>query len=93
MTQDYEVVVRAHAIQDEADREVFCRNFGRHWSAQHQRFFWFQKKEVKKGIDKTWHDTNNAVHGEEYSKYDCTLIGRALILSKLEDAARFRATM
>ena len=93
MTQDYEVEVRARAIEDEADREVFCRNFGGHWRVQHQRFFRFPKKKVKKGVDNTWHETNNAMYGEEYSKYDRTLIGRALILSKLEDAARLRATM
>jgi len=31
------------------------------------------------------------VYGEEYSKYDHSLIGRALVLSKLEEAARLRA--
>ena len=33
------------------------------------------------------------MYGEEYSRYDRTLIGRVLILSKLEDAARLRATI
>ena len=93
MTQDYEVERRAFAIQNEARREVFCRNFGGHWSVQYKWFFRFPKEEVKKGVDKTWHETNNAVYGEEYSKYKRTLIGRALILSKLEDAARLRTTM
>jgi hypothetical protein len=93
MTQDYEVEVRARAIENEADREVFCRNFGGHWSVQHKRFFRFPKKEVKKRADNTWYEAAGAMYGPEYSKYDCTLIGRALVLSKLEDAARLRATM
>ena len=33
------------------------------------------------------------MYGEQYSKHDRTLIGRALILSKLEEAARLRTTM
>ena len=48
MTQDYEVEVRARGIQNEVDREVFCHNFGGHWSVKHNRFFRFPKKEVKK---------------------------------------------
>jgi hypothetical protein len=31
-------------------------------------------------------------YGEEYKKYDRTVIGRALVLSKLEEAAMLRAT-
>jgi hypothetical protein len=91
MTKDYEVELRARAIEDETDREIFCRNFGGHWSVQHKRFFRFPKKEVKKGTDSTWHEANNVVYGEEYSKYDHSLIGKALVISKLEEAARLRA--
>jgi hypothetical protein len=31
-------------------------------------------------------------YGEEYKKYNRTVIGRALVLSKLEEAAMLRAT-
>jgi hypothetical protein len=33
------------------------------------------------------------VYGEEYMKYDCTLNGRALVLSKLEEVVKLRAIM
>jgi hypothetical protein len=32
-------------------------------------------------------------YGEVYMKHDCTLIGRALVLLKLEEATKLRATM
>jgi hypothetical protein len=32
MTQDYEVEVRVQAIEDDAHRKWFCRNFEGHWS-------------------------------------------------------------
>jgi len=93
MIQDYEVEVRARAIEIESDWEVFCGNFGGHWNVQHKRFFRFPKKEVNKGADNTWHEINDVVYGEEYSKYDHSLIGRALVLSKLEEAARLHVAM
>jgi hypothetical protein len=32
---DIEIELRARAIEDDAQREWFCRNFGGHWSKQH----------------------------------------------------------
>jgi len=94
MTKDYEIELRARAIKDDAQRELFCRNFGGHWSKQHKRFFRFPPKKVEKSGDGKWHEVEDAdAYGEEYKKYDQTVIGRALFLSKLEDAAMLRATM
>jgi len=92
MTRDYEIEVRARAIVNEADREVFCRNFGGHWSVHHKKFFRFPKNEVKKRDDNTWYEASGPVLGEQHETYDRTLIGKALVLSKLEEAARLRAT-
>jgi len=51
MTQDYEVEIRAREIDDAEQRELFCRNFGGHWSVEHQRFFRFPPKKVEKRAD------------------------------------------
>lgn len=49
---------------------------------------------MEKSGDGKWHEVEDAdAHGEEYKEYDQTVIGRALVLSKLEDAAMLRATM
>ena len=81
-------------IKDDAQREWFCRNFGGHWSKQHKRFFRFPPKKVEKSGDGKWHEVEDAdAYGEEYKNYDQTVIGRALVLSKLEEAAMLRATM
>jgi len=93
MTKDYEIELRARAIEDDAQREWFCRNFGGHWSKQHKRFFRFPPKKVEKSGDGKWHEVEDAdAYGEEYKEYDHTVIGRALVLSKLEEAAMLRAT-
>jgi hypothetical protein len=90
MTKDE---LRARAIEDDSQREWFYRNFGSHWSKQHQRFFQFPPKKVEKSGDGKWHKVEDAnTYGEEYKKYDRTVIGRALVLSKLEEAAMLRAT-
>jgi hypothetical protein len=93
MTKDYEIELRAQAIEDDAHREWFCHNFGDHWSKQHQRLFRFLPKKVEMSGDGKWHEVEDAdAYGEEYKKYDRTAIGRALVLSKLEKAAMLRAT-
>jgi hypothetical protein len=51
MTQDYKFKVRARAIEDDANHELFCHNFGGHWSKQHKQFFLFPQKKVEKGGD------------------------------------------
>ena len=51
MTQDYEVEIRAREIQDSNQQELFCRNFGGHWSTEHKRFFRFPPKKVEKRED------------------------------------------
>jgi hypothetical protein len=91
MTRDYEVEIRARDIEDSEQREMFCRNFGGHWSTEHNRFFRFPPKRVEKGEDGLWHEvTSDIEFGEEYKKYDDRPIGRALVLAKLEEAAHLR---
>jgi hypothetical protein len=48
---------------------------------------------VEKSGDGKWHEVEDAnAYGEEYKKYDRMVIGRALVLSKLEEAAMLRIT-
>ena len=94
MTQDYQVEIRARNIKDEEQRELFCRNFGGHWSIEHKRFFRFPPKRVGKREDGSWHEVADTLDlGEEYKKYDHTPIGRALVLAKLEEAAIYRTSI
>jgi hypothetical protein len=37
MIFDNEVEIRARSMEDEGEREVFCRNFGGHWDKEHNR--------------------------------------------------------
>jgi hypothetical protein len=54
----------------------------------------FPPKKVEKSRDGKWHEVEDAdAYGEEYKKYDRTVIGRALVLLKLEEAVMLRATM
>jgi hypothetical protein len=56
-------------------------------------FFDFSLKKVEKSGDGKWHEVEDAdTYGEEYNKDDRMVIGRALVLSKLEEAAMLRAT-
>jgi hypothetical protein len=73
-------------MEDEVEREVFCRNFGGHWSKKHKRFFCipeermdFQTKSMK-GWDRS-------CVSKFVSKYDTTPIGRAKFLLPLNEAA------
>jgi hypothetical protein len=48
---------------------------------------------VEKSGDGKWHEVEDAsAYGEEYKKYDQTVIGRALVLLKLEEATMLWAT-
>ena len=92
MTFDKEVELRARGIEDDEVRELFCRSMGGHWSMQHKKFFRFPEKEVQKGPDGNWREVERTQEfNEQYGSYNHTLIGRALFLSKLEEAARIRA--
>ena len=49
---------------------------------------------MEKSGDGKWHEVEDAnAYGEEYKKYDRTVIGGALVLSTLEEAAMLLATM
>ena len=94
MTQDYEVEIRAREIQDSNQQELFCHNFGSHWSTEHKRFFRFPPKKVEKREDGSWYEVEDAIDfGKEYENYNRTPVGRALFLAKLEEAARLRCSM
>jgi RING-H2 zinc finger domain len=93
MTQDYEVEIRARDIEDDEQRELFCRNFGGHWSTEHKRFFRFPPKRAEKREDGSWHEVEDEFElGEDYKKYNRTVVGRALFLAKLEEAAKQRSS-
>ena len=94
MTQDYEVEIRAREIQDSNQQELFCCNFGGHWSIEHKRFFRFPPNKVEKRKDGSWHEVEDAIDfGKEYEKYNRTPVGKALFLAKLEEAARLRCSI
>ena len=94
MTQDYEVEIRAREIQDSNQQELFCHNFGGHWSTEHKRFFRFPPKKLEKREDGSWHEVEDAIDfGKEYKNYIRSPIGRALFLAKLEEAARLRCSI
>jgi hypothetical protein len=44
MTSNNEVEIRARSMEDEAERKVFCQNFGGLWSKKHKRFFRIPKE-------------------------------------------------
>jgi hypothetical protein len=46
MTSDHEVEIHARSMENEVDHEVFCQNFGRHWSVKHGRFFHIPEEHV-----------------------------------------------
>jgi hypothetical protein len=88
MTSDNEVEIRVRSMKDEAEREVFCQNFGGHWDKEHNRFFRipeecvdFQKKSMK-----GWPGWDRGYILKLVSKYDTTPIGRAKFLLALKEA-------
>jgi hypothetical protein len=92
MTRDVEVELRAFGIPMLESRELFCRSMGGHWSIEHNKFFRFPEEEWKK--DET-QERLVKVEGNprdvvQYEGYNHDLIGRALVLSKLEEAAKVR---
>ena len=38
ITQDYEVEIWAREIEDSNQQELFCRNFGGHWSTECEHY-------------------------------------------------------
>jgi hypothetical protein len=89
MTSDNEVEIRARSMEDEGEREVFCRNFGRHWDKEHSRFFRILEERVdfQKKSMKGWPGWDRVRISKLASKYDTTPIGRAKFLLALKEAA------
>jgi hypothetical protein len=86
MTSDNEVEIRARSMEDEAEREVFCQNFGGHWNKEHERFFCIPEERVDFQM-KNMKGWNRGHISKLISKYDTTSIGRAKFLLALEEAA------
>jgi hypothetical protein len=91
MTSDYEVEIRARSMEDEGQREIFCRNFGGHWDQceEHGRFFRIPEEHVdfeRKGM-KDWPGWEKGHISRVAKDYDTTPIGRAKFLLALKEAA------
>jgi len=89
MTSDYEVEIRARSMEDEGQREIFCRNFGGHWDKKHNRFFRIPEERVdleRKGV-KDWPDWEKGHISRVARDYDTKPIGRAKFLLALKEAA------
>jgi hypothetical protein len=89
MTSDNEVEIRARSMEDEGEREVFCRNFGGYWNKEHNRFFHILEERVnfQKKSMKGWPGWDRGHISKLVSKYDTTPIGRAKFLLALKKAA------
>jgi hypothetical protein len=94
MCHNRQVENRARCIEDGEAREMFCRSMGGHWSVQHKKFFRFPEKEVRKEANGNWIEVEfTEEFNEQYGKYNHALVGRALFLSKLEEAAKVRSNL
>jgi hypothetical protein len=89
MTSDNEVEIWAQSMEDEGEREVFCRNFGGHWDKELSRFFCIPEERVdfQKKSMKGWSGWDRGRISKLVSKYDTTPIGRAKFLLALKEAA------
>jgi hypothetical protein len=89
MTSDNEVEIWARSMEDEGEREVFYRNFGRHWNKEHNRFFRIPEERVdfQKKRMKGWPDWDRGHISKLVNKYDTMPIGRAKFLLALKEAA------
>ena len=94
MFQTNKVEIRACSIDDDEGCELFCRNMGGHWSVQRNKFFRFPEKHLEKtegGECVVVEDSEE--FKEQYAAYNHGLIGRALLLSNLEEAAEYCASV
>jgi hypothetical protein len=85
MTSDNEVEIRARSMEDETWHEVFCQNFGGHWSKKHKRFFCILEERVDFQT-KSMKGWDRGCISKLVSKYDTTPIGRAKFLLALKEA-------
>jgi hypothetical protein len=76
-------------MEDEGEREFFCRNFGGHWNKEHNRFFRIPEERVdfQKKSMKGWPGWDRGHISKLVSKYNTTPIGRAKFLLALKEAA------
>ena len=88
MTSDFEVESRARAIGNEEQRELFCRNFGGHWSSENGQFFRIPAKFYDIAAKSTERCSEDKELEELRKKYAVEPIGRARFLLKLEEAAQ-----
>lgn len=88
MTSDFEVETRARAIDNEQQRELFCRNFGGHWSLENGRFFRIPPICYSTTAEAGAATIEDRELREIRLKYSMAPIGRARFLEKLEEAAQ-----
>jgi hypothetical protein len=74
MTSDNEVEIWARSMEDEAECEVFCQNFGRHWSKKHKRIFSIPEEHVDFQT-KSMKDWDRGCILKLISKYDTNPLG------------------
>jgi hypothetical protein len=86
MTFDYEVEIRARSIDDATKHELFCRNFGGHWSMKQAKFFRIpeERMDFQTQSMKGWY---KGCLSELVKVYNTTLIGRTKFLCALKEAA------
>jgi hypothetical protein len=89
MTSNNEVEIRVLSMEDEGEREVFCRNFGGHWNKEHNRFFHIPEERVdfQKKSMKGWTGWDRGHISKLVNKYDTMPIGRAKFLLDFKEAA------
>ena len=89
MTSDYEVEIRAWSMEDEGQRKVFCRNFGRYWGKKYKKLFRILEEciDLLKKSTKGWPSWDRGYFSRLASKYDTTPIRRAKFLLVLKKAA------
>ena len=88
MTSDFEVESRARAIDSDEQRELFCRNFGGHWSLENGQFFRFPANNYAATTELEEECREDKELKEIREKYALEPIGRARFLLKLEEAAQ-----
>ena len=88
MTLDFEVETWAWAIDNKQQRELFCRNFGGHWSLENGRFFRIPPICYSTIAEAGAATIEDRELWEIRLKYSMAPIGRARFLEKLEEAAQ-----
>jgi hypothetical protein len=85
MTSDYEIEIQAQSMDNTTQHELFCHNFGGHWSVKHGKFF----RILEECMDfQTWNmkGWDKGCILRLIRTYDTISIGRAIFLRALKVA-------